>query len=305
MTALVQRLGHVTLEVTDLEGAVADAQNIAGARLVELTADRAILSANKRHAELILHRSNQNALRSIGLQAVDDAAIEAVAERVAAAGLTILSRQPSLDEIAASVTFATSEGHVFEVHTKMPESNSLRHIGPGVHPKCLDHVNLTASDPGQLASELNAVLGMEVTERTSGFEIMWMRAADNRHHTLAAVKAAPGLHHISWEFASFSDFRDIADTLDADEGRVLVWGPGRHGAGDNLFTYYVDRSGFLIECIAEMEVIEDREIEARISDPGENLSNIKLVNRWGNPPPMAWLQHLNPLAGHGWVGAAE
>lgn len=302
MTALVQRLGYVAMGVTDLNAAVEDAQNIAGARLVEKSADRALLSANSRHAELVLYRAHANELRCIGLQAVDDDAVDAVAERAQKAGLQILSRRPSLEVIRKAVTFATSEGHVIEVHTKMPESHARRHIGPGVHPQFLDHANLTSRDPEQLARELYDVLGMEVTERTTGYEIMWLRAGDNRHHTLAAVKADTGLHHFSWEFASFGDFKRIADTLDADD-RLLVWGPGRHGAGDNLFTYYFDRSGFLVECIAEMEVIEEREIQARVSDPGENLSNIKVVNKWGNPPPIEWIQHHTPMAKPDWIVA--
>lgn len=300
MAALVQRLGYIALGVTDLEAAAEDTQNIAGARLVEANEDRAILSANRRYAELVLHKAGANALRCIGLQAVDDGAVDEVAKRAEAAGLKVLTRRPSLDVIRKSVTFATSEGHVFEVHTKMPESNPRRYIGPGIHPQFLDHCNLTAKDPEQFAKELYDVLGMEVTERTSGYEIMWLRAADNRHHTLAAVKADTGLHHYSWEFAGFADFKRIADTLDADD-RILIWGPGRHGAGDNLFTYYYDRSGFMVECIAEMEVIEDAEIEPRVVDPGENLSNIKVVNRWGNPPPIEWITHVTPMAVPDWV----
>lgn len=302
MAALVQRLGYIALNVKDLEGATADAQNIAGARLIETSADRSILSANRRYAELVLHRSHENAVRCVGLQAVNAAAVDEVANRAEAAGLTVLTRRPSLDVIEKSVTIMTTEGHVFEIHTAMPENNPRRYLGPGIHPEFLDHVNLAAIDPKSLADELYAVLGMELTERTTGYEIMWLRAADNRHHTLAAVKGATGMHHFSWEFAAFEDFKRLGDTLDADD-RVLIWGPGRHGAGDNLFTYYFDRSGFMVECIAEMEVVHDEELEVRVSDPGENLSNIKVVNRWGAPPPIEWIEHHNPFATPDWVVA--
>ncbi len=300
MAALVQRLGYISLSVVDLDGAAEDAQNIAGARLIEKTDDRAILSANRRYAELVLHKSHENAVRCVGLVAVNAAAVDEVAARAAAAGLTVLTRTPSLDVIEKAVTIMTAEGHVFEVHTAMPESNPRRYLGPGIHPEYLDHVNLAARDPQALAEVLYDVLGMELTERTTGYEIMWLRAGDNRHHTLAAVKSEPGIHHFSWEFAAFEDFKRLGDTLDADD-RVLIWGPGRHGAGDNLFTYYFDRSGFMVECIAEMEVMHDEHIEARVSDPGENLSNIKVVNRWGAPPPIEWIEHHNPFASPDWV----
>ena len=124
-----------------------------------------------------------------------------------------------------------------------------------------------------------------------------MRAADGRHHTVGCVKGPrPGIHHYAWEFAQFSDFMRLGDVLDALD-RVIAWGPGRHGAGDNLFTYYVDRSGFMVECSSEMEVIvNDAGYEPRVADIDPDLTNIKVVNRWGAPPPRPWIQHHSDFA---------
>jgi catechol 2,3-dioxygenase-like lactoylglutathione lyase family enzyme len=295
MTALIYRLGYVALNVTDLDKAVADAQAIAGVRLVHQDAAHALLTSNRRHGELILHRAGANAVRAIGLEAISAAAVDEVAARARAHGLRILSETPSLPVIDRAVTFASSEGHVFEVHTPMPEDQPIRHIGPGVHPRCLDHVNLAAADPEAMAAEFSAVMALIMSERTAGHELVWMRAGDGRHHTVGLVKSRTGLHHYSWEFGDFSDFKRLGDTLDAGD-RCLVWGPGRHGAGDNLFAYYVDGSGFLVETTAEMEVIGDDDRPARVTDVGENLSNYKVVNRWGALPPKAWIDHHNDFA---------
>ena len=56
-----------------------------------------------------------------------------------------------------------------------------------------------------------------------------------------------------------------------------------------------DSAGFLIECIAEMEVILDEAAPTRVVEPGENLSNWKVVNQWGHLPPMDWVQHHNRM----------
>lgn len=295
MTALIYRLGHVALNVIDLEGAVADAQAIAGARVVCHEETHAILTSNRRHAELVLHRAMANEIRAVGLEAVSSAAVEEVSGRAKARGLKILSEQPSLPGIERSVTFASSEGHVFEVHTPMPEDQPARYVGAGIHPRYLDHVNLCAADPEAMAREFSEVLGLILSERTTGFELMWMRAGDGRHHTVGLVKGKPGLHHYSWEFSDFGDFKRLGDTLDACD-RNIVWGPGRHGAGDNLFAYYLDKAGFLVECTAEMEVIGDDLRQVRVTDVGENLSNAKVVNRWGALPPRLWIEHRNVFA---------
>ncbi|KFI29958.1 glyoxalase [Haematobacter massiliensis] len=293
---LVFRLGYVALNVTDPEAAAKDTCNIAGARISAREGERIMLTSNQRRAEMILYPAATNTLRRVGLEAVTPEAVDEVAVRARKAGLKILTDRPSLDCISKGVTFLTSEGHAIEVHTPMPLDQPLRYHGPGVHPRFLDHVNFAARDPVTFSQELHAATGMLLTERTSGYEIMWMRAADGRHHTLAAVKGNTGVHHISWEFKNFDGLKGIADELGV-ENRRLLWGPGRHGAGDNLFLYYVDRSGFLIECIAEMEVIQDLDLPTRVADPGENLSNWRVVNQWGALPSLEWIQHFTACCG--------
>lgn len=297
MEPLVHRLGYVALNVSDLEGAVEDAQLIAGAALVEQTADRALLTSNARHAELILHRADHSSLRCIGLETLDAANVDEVARRAREAGLRIVSEAPSLPVIERAVSVAFPEGHVIEVHTPMPRDRARRYAGPGIHPRYLDHANLTAADPAASATAMMQVLGLKLSERTEGWELAWMRAGDGRHHTIGIAKSPQGggLHHYSWEFADFADFKRLGDVLDAQD-RTLVWGPGRHGAGDNIFAYYVDAAGFLVENTAEMEIIADPHFQPRIVDPGENLSNFKVVNRWGQLPSQDWMNHFNACA---------
>jgi len=37
----------------------------------------------------------------------------------------------------------------------------------------------------------------------------------------------------------------------------LAWGPGRHGAGHNIFTYHHDPDGNLVELFTQLDVITD------------------------------------------------
>jgi catechol 2,3-dioxygenase-like lactoylglutathione lyase family enzyme len=296
MTAIVNCQSYMALNVKDLDAAVADAQDVMGLRLVERTDNRALLTSNARHAEMVLHRAGENSARCVGLEAPGAAAVDEAIARLRREGLAILSERPSLPCIERAVTFATREGHVIEVHTPMPADQPRRYAGPGIHPRRIDHCNLTCSDPQQVYGELNRTIGLKLTERTGGCELMWLRAGDGRHHTVGLAKGRTGLHHLCWEFAQFTDFMRLGDVLDAHD-RLLVWGPGRHGAGDNLFAYYVDPAGFLIECSAEMEVIDDANgFEPRVTDIPPDLSNPKVVNRWGALPPLAWIQHHSDFA---------
>lgn len=295
MRPLVQRMGHVTLGVTDLDRAADDAVNMLGVRVTQSGDARVQLSSNERNTELIFRTAAKSEIQICGLEAVSGEAVDAARSRCEASGLKILSDQPSLPCMEKAVTFSTTEGHVFEVHTPVPCDGPTRYLGPGIHPKSLDHVNFTSEDPERFTDEMNAVCGLLLSQRTSGYEISWMRAGNYRHHTVAAVRNPTGVHHISWEFASFQDFKTVADSL-CVEDRKVVWGPGRHGPGDNLFIYYRDASGFMTECIAEMEEILDDDQPPNVVDPGENLSNYKVVNQWGALPSQDWIDHFTPYA---------
>lgn len=239
MTCLVNRLGHVALNVTDLDAAVADAITITGLNLVERSADRAVLTSGRQRAELVLHRARQDAVRCIGLVAPGAAEVEEAAARAGRAGWRILAERPSIGAMARAVTIASPEDHVLEIHTPLPEDQPRRHGGPGIHPRRLCHVNVASQDPLALERLLEETLGLRLSERTEARELVWMRAGDGRHHTVGIAKSAqPDLHHFAWEFAQFSDFMRLGDLLDTQD-RMLVWGPGRHGCGDNLFSYYV------------------------------------------------------------------
>ena len=42
-----------------------------------------------------------------------------------------------------------------------------------------------------------------------------------------------------------------------DAGYPIAWGVGRHGPGDNVFAYFIDPVGFVIEYTAEVLQVDD------------------------------------------------
>lgn len=98
---------------------------------------------------------------------------------------------------------------------------------------------------------------------------------DPEHHSFAAFQAshAKADHH-AYETSGWMDFRDWGDHLANLEIQV-VWGPGRHGPGNNLFFMFEDPHGDRIELSAELEHIP-REMGPRTWPHTE-----RTVNLWG------------------------
>jgi catechol 2,3-dioxygenase len=67
-----------------------------------------------------------------------------------------------------------------------------------------------------------------------------------------------------------------------DAGFAIQWGPGRHGPGNNLFNYFIDPFGVVIEYTAEVQQVDDSYVARGPADwkwpPGR-------VDQWGISPP--------------------
>ena len=95
------------------------------------------------------------------------------------------------------------------------------------------------------------------------------------HHSFAVFRApTSGSDHFALEVPGWDDIRRWADHFAAlDIG--IWWGPGRHGAGNNLFFMVRDPDGNNIEISAELETLAK-------GQPGKQwAAGGKALNLWG------------------------
>lgn len=99
--------------------------------------------------------------------------------------------------------------------------------------------------------------------------------ANEEHHSFAVFRApVSASDHFACETSGWDDLRRWADhfaTLDVP----IWWGPGRHGAGNNLFFMVKDPDGNNIEISAELERLAKGEPGKRWPAGG------KALNLWG------------------------
>lgn len=122
----------------------------------------------------------------------------------------------------------------------------------------ITHVVLNTAD--QEASERFAVekLGFKVSDRTAHMRFV---RCNRKHHCIAYAKSDfASLNHIAFEMQSVDAvMRGIARMREA--GYDAVWGPGRHGPGNNVFGYFIAPWGGVVEYTAEVsEVGEDYKV---------------------------------------------
>lgn len=280
MAHLIRQMGHILMATTKLQESAADLSDIVGLRVTHREADTVYMSSNDRQYEVVYRQAEEAGVVAIGLEAMDAAAVEEAQRRVQAAGFRILDDKPLLPGIARAFRFATPFGPVFEIHTPVPRNKAARYIGPGNRPRRLEHVNVRVADMSGFRDFLTSALGMKISDRTRNDELIWFRGWDGFHHTIAAGRGS-NLHHYAFDAHSLEDLSGIADNLSV-KGRTLLWGLGRHGAGDNIFSYYRDPNGCAVETSVGLARIENDELyEPRTWD----LQTSLVRNLWGVPSP--------------------
>jgi catechol-2,3-dioxygenase len=100
------------------------------------------------------------------------------------------------------------------------------------------------------------VLGFRWSDTIGDFFTFLRCNAD--HHAINLMRSVKkhGLFHVAFEMRDIVHLKDALDHLASREIR-LQWGPGRHGAGHNIFTYHHDPDGNLVELFTEIDKIYD------------------------------------------------
>jgi hypothetical protein len=81
----------------------------------------------------------------------------------------------------------------------------------------------------------------------------------NADHHCIAFNQAPwvSLNHVAYEMRSVDHFMRGLGRL-RHHGVTPEWGPGRHGPGNNTFSYFTDPTGLVCEYTSEVaQVVED------------------------------------------------
>jgi catechol 2,3-dioxygenase len=105
----------------------------------------------------------------------------------------------------------------------------------GVLPDRLGHFTLHPKDPEAVRDFLIRVLDFRLTDIIAG-DGYFLRC--NSDHDGLGLFEGPGtLHHHAWKVQSDAELGRLADLLDQHRLRLL-WGPVRHGAGNNIAAYF-------------------------------------------------------------------
>lgn len=147
----------------------------------------------------------------------------------------------------------------------------------GIHAP-LQHLTFASEDVVSFQNFYENKLGFQVTDRViknNGELATCFTTSNHEHHTIACFKSSKkGMDHHSYEAGDWNHIKGWCDHF-ASNNIKLMWGPGRHGPGNNLFVFIEDIDGNWIEISAELETVHGRPVK---NWPQEE----RTLNLWGN-----------------------
>jgi catechol-2,3-dioxygenase len=120
----------------------------------------------------------------------------------------------------------------------------------------LNHVVLNTRDRPRLEQFYGGTLGFKLSDTMPDFMTFWRCNAN--HHSIALATPrefhGAGLNHAAFEVRDWQELMKAVFYM-GEHGVRRMWGPGRHLAGNNLFSYYFDPEGNVVEYTTEVEQI--------------------------------------------------
>jgi catechol 2,3-dioxygenase-like lactoylglutathione lyase family enzyme len=225
-------------------------------------------------------------LISFGAATSDD--VDALAERLIAEGVRPIAEPGALQTEGGGygLRFFDLDGRTVEVSAGVEVRAHRRIEEREAIPVRLSHVVLNGTDPDRTARWYSDVLGFRLTDTLAGPEtgtVMNFMRCSPQHHSLAFARGPHvSLHHVSFEMRGVDEFMRGSGRV-IRSGAKLVWGQGRHLAGDNTYSYFLDPQGNTVEYTTELALLDEDSWHPHVYD----MHDPSVQDQWGTAQPMS------------------
>ena len=305
-----KRLGHVTFETTDLEHQIAHYTAVIGLTVASHDKQRAILATCLGEEVVVLERGAKARCRALSLQIDRSVDLDRAARALSATGIRNERRRdvtPNMQDILAFEDPNGTRVELFSESGKLPPTEASH----GAAPAKLGHIAFMVRDVQQMVDFYTSMLGFRVSDWAGDF-FAFLRCGPD-HHTVNFVRGEEQrMHHFAFELRDWAHVQKACDHF-GEKDVDIVWGPGRHGIGHNIFVYHLDPERRVVEFYAELDQMneaagyfEPRPWHKDKPQRPKVWTDLKAARlTWGPPPTAAYPQppskqaaDAKPAAGH-------
>jgi len=290
----VTEIRYVGYGVTDLAAETAFYEQIWGLDRVPSDDDMAWFKTqgHDEHHVVRLRAAEENRIDVIAFATETRADVDALAARVEAAGGRIVHPPRDLATPGGGYGFRffSPDGLQFEISSDVARGTRRDLQRWDGVPLKISHIVLHSPDHQALVTWFCDVLGFRVSDWLGDF--MCFLRCNSAHHRIAILPGPACLNHVAYDMLGFDDVMRGIHRL-KQNGVDIGWGPGRHTAGNNTFSYFVTPNGFVAEYTSDLEDVDFDAHEAKVHVPAPMV-----MDQWGigSGGPQT-LPHPHPNAG--------
>jgi catechol-2,3-dioxygenase len=250
----VRKIAHVSYETPDLDKQAEYYTDILGLTLSAKERDAVYLSSTIDHHSVVLRKGTEPRCVRIGFEIGPEDDLDGFEKQAAAQGIKTSRKKDAEPTIGDMVVFEDPKGTVMEVFRRS-EMQRTKFNAKGVVPHKLGHVAFHVTEVKKVTQFYCDVLGFRVSDWMGDFFSFLRCGVD--HHTINLMETGSNRHfHTAFELRDWSHLETACDFLSLN-GYKMLWGPGRHGIGHNLFAYHRSPNGLITELFAELDQMKD------------------------------------------------
>jgi len=231
------------------------------------------------HHIVALHKGPKAGVKRVNFAAADKTTVDGLHAKLSALGAAIDSAPRSLSTPGGGYGFSFSDpdGLSYAISSDVDQHDDATMVDD--RPFKLSHVVLNSDKVNALEEFYCDALGFRVSDRTA--RMHFIRCSADHHSVAFAHASGPSLNHTAFEVPNFDGLMRGAGRM-KQKGFEVGWGVGRHGPGNNLFTYFVEPNGLVVEYTAEVEQVDD---SYKTGAPDDWAKRVQGPDRWGFAEP--------------------
>jgi catechol 2,3-dioxygenase-like lactoylglutathione lyase family enzyme len=250
----VKRIGHATFETPDLERQIDYYTQVAGLVLAERLNARAFLATRLGDLAVVLEKGDSARCTRLSFQVAPETEVADMRRGLEVEGVRGEARNDPTPGIPKAIAFEDPKGTVIELFATAAPIAKNQPVG-GVGPLKLGHLAFCVPEPKVFVEFYGRVLGFRLSDWIEDW-FVFMRCGPD-HHTVNFVRAKTArMHHIAFELKDWAQVQNACDFLGSKD-IPLIWGPGRHGPGHNIYTYHRNPDDQIVELFTELDKMLD------------------------------------------------
>ena len=252
----INGLRSIELGVHDLQKSAEFYRKVWALEDVAADGDAVLLRGTGRDHHVVTLRERPRAsLLGVHFSAPDRAAVDALHAKAKAMGANVGSAPGPLPASSGGgygFKVSTPEGHPLFISSDVAQHAEA--IDDRSRPTKLTHVVLNSAEVEKQTAFFLDVLGFKWSD--SSVMMDFVRCCSDHHSIAFARGKGPSLNHAAYEMPNIDGLMRGAGRV-RQSGHEIMWGVGRHGPGSNVFSYFVEPNGFVVEYTTEVDQVGD------------------------------------------------